>query len=156
MVSVLFVCLGNICRSPMAEAIFRDMAEKEGLSNQIKIDSAATSSWEQGNPVHKGTREQLVKIGLSVEGMYSRQLNINDLDFDYIVGMDESNIENIKKFIGKRNSGEVKMLLEYAKEYRGIADPWYTGDFETTYIDVTKGCQALLNKIKEENLNSNG
>lgn len=155
MVSVLFVCLGNICRSPMAEAVFRDMVKKEGLESNIKIDSAATSSWEQGNPVHIGTREQLSKVGLSVEGMYSRQLNIKDLDFDYIVGMDESNIENIKKFVGKRNSGEIKMLLEYAGEYREIADPWYTGDFKTTYKDVTKGCKALLNKIKEKNLNNN-
>ena len=96
MVKVLFVCLGNICRSPMAEAIFRDMVEKEGLGEKILIDSAATSSWEHGNPVHSGTRKELAKIGIGVEGMYSRILNDNDLDADYIVGMDDSNIENIK------------------------------------------------------------
>ena len=104
MVKVLFVCLGNICRSPMAEAIFRDMVEKEGLSEKILIDSAATSSWEHGNPVHSGTRKELAKVGIGVEGMYSRILNDNDLDSDYIVGMDDSNIENIKKFIAGRKT----------------------------------------------------
>ena len=131
MVKVLFVCLGNICRSPMAEAIFRDMVEKEGLSEKILIDSAATSSWEHGNPVHSGTRKELAKVGIGVEGMYSRILNDNDLDADYIVGMDDSNIENIKKFIADRETGEVKKLLEYAGEDRIIDDPWYTGDFKT-------------------------
>ena len=96
MVKVLFVCLRNICRSPMAEAVFRDMVEKENLSEKIKIDSAATSSWEHGNPVHYGTREKLAEVGISVEGMYSRPLNDNDLMADYIVGMDDSNIDNIK------------------------------------------------------------
>ena len=95
MVKVLFVCLGNICRSPMAEAVFRDMVKKEGLSDKIIIDSAATSSWEHGNPVHHGTKARLAKEGISVKGMYSRILNNDDLDADYIIGMDESNIENI-------------------------------------------------------------
>ena len=146
----LFVCLGNICRSPMAEAVFRKMVEDENLSDKIFIDSAATSSWEHGNPVHHGTRKRLAKEGIGVDGMFSRILNDNDLTFDYIIGMDESNISNIKKFLNNRFNGEVKMLLEYAGEKREIADPYYTGDFEATYNDVYKGCKALLETIKKE------
>lgn len=153
MIKVLFVCLGNICRSPMAEAVFRKMVKDEDLENKIIIDSAATSSWEHGNPVHSGTRKRLAKEGISTKGIYSRILNDNDLDADYIVGMDESDIQNIKKFVNERKSGKIKLLLEYAGENRDIEDPWYTGDFDTTYNDVEKGCRALLGFIKENDLN---
>lgn len=149
MVKVLFVCLGNICRSPMAEALFRKMVDDENLSGKIFIDSAATSNWEVGNPVHIGTRKRLEKENISVAGMYARQLSSEDLEFDYIVGMDDSNIEDINKFISGRKSGEVKKLLEYAGDNSSIADPWYTGDFDKTFEDVEKGCKALLQKIKE-------
>ena len=147
---VLFVFIVNICRSPRAESVFRKMVVDENLSDKIFIDSAATSSWEHGNPVHHGTRKRLAKEGIGVDGMFSRILNDNDLTFDYIIGMDESNISNIKKFLNNRFNGEVKMLLEYAGEKREIADPYYTGDFEATYNDVYKGCKALLETIKKE------
>lgn len=148
MVKVIFVCLGNICRSPMAEAVFRDMVEKEGLADKIQIDSAATSTWEQGNPVHQGTVDRLAKENISTKGMFSRTLEDKDLDYDYIVGMDESNIKNIKKFVAGRESGQIKMLLEYAGDKSSIADPWYTGDFDKTYEDVLRGTRALLEVIK--------
>lgn len=153
MVKVLFVCLGNICRSPMAEAVFRKMVNDRNLENKIFIDSAATSSWEEGNPVHHGTRKRLAMEGISVDGMYSRQLNSKDSDFDYIVGMDKSNISNIKRIINKDAAGKVKMLLEFAGVSSEIDDPYYTGNFDKTYNDVMKGCSALLELIiREHNL----
>ena len=99
------------------------------------------------------TKIRLAKEGIGVEGMYSRILNNDDLDADYIIGMDESNIENIKLFTNGKNKGEIKMLLEYAGEKREIKDPWFTGDFDTTYDDVVKGCNALLEFIKKNDLN---
>ena len=146
MVQVLFVCLGNICRSPMAEAVFRKMVDAEGLNQQIYIDSAATSSWEHGNPVQRGTLERLAKGGIRTVVMYSRILNDDDLSADYIIGMDESNIINIEKFLRNRHSGRVNRLLEYAGEYRDILDPWYTDDYETAYRDIREGCAAILKR----------
>ena len=128
------------------------MVEKEGLTDKIEIDSAATSSWEHGNPVHYGTRDKLAEVGISVDGMYSRILKNSDLEADYIVGMDNSNIENIIKFVDGRPSGEIKKLLEYAGEDRIIDDPWYTGDFEKTYKDVVKRLRSLIRKNKKRTL----
>ncbi len=153
MIQVLFVCLGNICRSPMAEAVFRKMVTDEGLIHQIHIDSAATSSWEQGNPVHRGTRRRLELEGISTSGMYSRMLNNDDLSFNYIIGMDKSNIHNIEKFVQNRSVAKIQKLLEFAGEDRDIEDPYYTGDFDVTYNDVLKGCKALLSFIKRHDFN---
>ena len=150
MKKVVFVCLGNICRSPMAEAVFRQMVQEEGLDYAIQIDSAATSSWEAGNPVHAGTVKRLLKEGITTTGMYSRQLAKQDLNADYLIGMDSSNVENIKRFVGTQSEAVVCRLLEFAHLNRDIADPWYTGDFDATYRDVRIGCQALLDTIKQE------
>lgn len=148
---VLFVCLGNICRSPMAEAVFRDMIEKEGLSYYFEIDSAATSAWEVGNPVHHGTRNKLNEVGISTAGMRARQLEKADNQkFDYIIGMEEENVRNILRIFGQKENKKVFRLLDITERPRDIADPWYTGDFEKTYQDVLEGCSALLKQIQKE------
>lgn len=145
---VLFVCLGNICRSPMAEAVFRDLVEKRGLADRFVIDSAATSSWEIGNPVHHGTREKLKQVGISTEGMRARKLKKEDYqNFDYIYGMETQNIKDIYKIFSITESPKVKRLLDETQRSGDIADPWYTGDFEKTYQDVLAGCEAVLEKI---------
>lgn len=150
MIHVLFVCLGNICRTPMAEAVFRNMIEEEGLTDKVTVDSAATSDWEEGNSTHPGTKKRLARESIHVEGMYSRPLEDNDLEATYIIGMDESNIENIEKFVDGRSIGQVKKLLSFTGNDADIADPYFTGDFDTTYTQVHAGCKALLEEIKQE------
>lgn len=147
---IVFVCLGNICRSPMAEAVFRQMVQDAGIGGHVQIDSAATSSWEQGNPVHRGTREKLKSVGISTDGMYSRQLSEVDLDADYLIGMDEDNIAAIRRFVHGRSKAVITTLLAMAGVNRDIADPWYTGDFEQTYQDVMRGCTALMEVVKKQ------
>lgn len=134
----------------MAEVVFNDLLEKEGLADQVEVDSAATSSYEIGNPTHPGTQKRLAEEGLNADGIRSRQLDDSDLDADYIVAMDESNIGDIKDFVGGRQTGQIQKLLAYAGRDDDIADPWYTGNFDVTYDDVLEGCQALVEKIKAE------
>lgn len=148
MKKVLFVCLGNICRSPMAEAVFRDMVEKKGMSDDFIIDSAATSNWEIGNPPHHGTRNKLAEVGISVKGMRARKLiKADEQEFDYIIGMEAQNVKDILRIFQKTESAKVSRLLDWGKMPRDIADPWYTGDFETTYQDVVEGLEAFLEKV---------
>ena len=152
MISILFVCHGNICRSPMAEFIMKDLVEKSGLSHQFHIASAATSTEEIwngiGNPVYPPARQKLAEHNISCEGKRATQLQRSDYaKYDYLIGMDSANIRNMHRMLGGDPEGKIAKLLSFAGSERDISDPWYTGDFEATYRDVTKGCQALLNQL---------
>ncbi|HEX3076017.1 MAG TPA: low molecular weight protein-tyrosine-phosphatase [Lachnospiraceae bacterium] len=145
MIKVLFVCLGNICRSPMAEFVMKDIVRQRGLEDMFLIESAATSTEEIGNPVHPGTRRKLRELGISTEGKYAVQLIRKDYErYDYLIGMEQRNVTNMLRILGNDTKGKVNRLLNFSSNPRDIADPWYTGDFDRTYEDVLEGCNALL------------
>ena len=148
MKKILFVCHGNICRSPMAEFVLKDMVKKRGIEKEFFISSAATSTEEIGNSVHRGTREKLKQYGISTEGKYAVQLKRQDYQkYDYILAMYKANVKNIQRIVGEDSQNKVHLLLSYAEKNTDIADPWYTGDFDKTYDDIVEGCNAFLNKI---------
>ncbi len=152
MIKILFVCLGNICRSPMAEFVMKDLIEKKKLSSKFYVASAATSSEEIGNSVHPGTQKKLKELGISTVGKYAIQLKKGDYEeYDYILGMEERNIISIMRMIGSDPESKVKRLLDYGLTPRDIKDPWYTGDFDATYRDVKEGCEALLDFLLKQN-----
>lgn len=153
MIKVLFVCLGNICRSPMAEFIFKDMVSNRGLEDQFYIASAATSTEEIwngiGNPVYPPAQRELAKHGISCEGKRAVQLQRSDYDkYDYLIGMEERNRRNMLRILGKDPAHKVSLLLDYADEPGDIADPWYTGNFDSTYRDVVRGCEGFLKYLR--------
>ena len=146
MIKVLFVCHGNICRSPMAEFVLKDLVKKAGLEDQFFIASAATSTEEIGNPVHPGTVRRLAREGISTAGKYAVQLKRSDYPkYDFFLGMDHWNIRNMVRMLGGDPDGKVHLLLDYSRRSgEEIADPWYTGNFEVTYTDILEGCQGFL------------
>lgn len=155
MIRVLFVCLGNICRSPMAEFIMKSIISERGLSDRFYIASAATSTEEiwngVGNPVYPPAKQELAKHGISCEGKRAVQITKADYGkYDYILGMEECNIRNILRIVGKDPEHKVKLLLDYSDHPRDIADPWYTGNFESTYRDVVEGCEGFLLYLERE------
>ena len=151
MVKVLFVCHGNICRSPMAEFVMKDLVSKAGLSPRFEIASAATSTEEIGNSVYPPARRKLAEHGISCAGKTARQLRRDDYArWDYLVGMDEANRRNITRMCGGDPEGKVSLLLDHTDCPREVADPWYTGDFQRTWLDVSEGCTALLAKIRKK------
>ncbi len=147
---ILFVCLGNICRSPMAECVFRHIVKKQGREEEFIIDSAATSTEEIGNPMHSGTRNKLKEKKIECGNHRARRIQKEDYDkFDYIIGMEEKNIIQIKKIVGEDSKNKIYRLLDFSKQPRDIADPWYTGDFNTTYQDIQEGLEAFLEYIEK-------
>lgn len=149
---IMFVCHGNICRSPMAEIVMRDLLEKKGLFDRVQVASSATSTEEirngVGNPVYPPARRELARHGLSAEGKRAVQLRREDYDkYDLFVGMDSANIRNMHRMLGGDPAGKIHKLLEYAGRDADVADPWYTGEFDRTYADVLEGCAALLNAL---------
>ena len=150
MIKVLFVCHGNICRSPMAEFLMKDMVEKRGFSDRFYIESAATSTEEIGNPVHHGTVGILSRLGISCSKKRARLMSRVDYDrFDFLIGMDHYNIRNMNRICGGDPEGKISLLLSFAGEERDVADPWYTGDFNKTYDDIKRGLEAFLEKIAD-------
>lgn len=151
MVKILFVCHGNICRSPMAEFIMKDLVRKAGLENQFHIASAATSTEETGNPVYPPARRKLAEHGIGCSGKTSRQLTKADYgSYDLLIGMDSANLQNMRRICGGDPSGKIHLLMEYTSRPGDVADPWYTGDFETTWQDILEGCGELLTQLTAE------
>lgn len=154
MIKVLFCCHGNICRSPMAEFVMKDLVDRKNLSQEFFIASAATSTEEIwngiGNPVYPPARKKLAEHGISCEGKRAVQLQGTDYQkYDFIIGMDSANIRNMKRMLGGDPESRICKLLSFAGSERDISDPWYTGDFDATYRDVLEGCEALLRHLAE-------
>lgn len=150
MTKLLFICHGNICRSPMAEYAMRDMVEKAGLSAKYQIASAATSREELGNPVYPPARRKLEENGINCAGHAARQLVRADYErWDHLIGMDSANRRNMQRLFGGDPEGKISLLLEWSGCSNDVADPWYTGDFEATWRDVQRGCRAILEALEK-------
>lgn len=152
MIKVMFVCHGNICRSPMAEFIFKDMVKKQGLAREFMIASSATSTEEiwngTGNPVYPPAKRELERHGLSCNGKRAVQLKPGDYEkYDYFIGMDNANIRNMKRIFGGDPKSKISRIMDYTDHRTDVADPWYSGRFDTAYRDIYDGCAGLLNYL---------
>ena len=149
-IKILFVCHRNIRRSTLSESVFTHMVKTAGLQNQFIIDSFATSREEIGNPPHYGTVNKLREVGIPLVPHRAKQITLADYDkFDFIIAMDTANIRNLNRMLNNDPEGKIYKLLSFAGSDADIADPWYTGDFDATYDDVTRGCKGLLEYIKK-------
>ncbi|MBR4050850.1 MAG: low molecular weight phosphotyrosine protein phosphatase [Clostridia bacterium] len=152
MIKIMFVCHGNICRSPMAEFILKSMVKKRGIANRFLIASCATSTEEiwngVGNPVYPPAKKVLAKHGISCEGKRAVQLTKSDYEnYDYLICMDENNLRNMHRMLGGDPEKKISKLMNHTSRPGDVADPWYTGNFEVTYTDIVEGCEALLNEL---------
>lgn len=160
MLKILFICHGNICRSPMAEFILKDMAEKAGIVDLLLIESAAVSSEEiwrgVGNPVYPPARAKLLEHGLDPGDKRARKMTESDYDeYDLLIGMDDSNLRRMKQICGGDPEGKMHLMLEYAGRKGSVADPWYTGDFNATWRDLQEGCKGLMEVLLESEIGEN-
>ena len=150
MVKILFVCHGDICRSPMAEFVMKDLVKKAGLEAEFEISSSATSTEEIGNPVYPPARRKLAEHGIGCAGKTARQLRKSDYSmYDFLVGMDSVNLRNMRRICGGDPENKISLLLDWTARPGDVADPWYTGDFEETWRDVLEGCSGLLAYIRK-------
>lgn len=151
MKKILFVCHGNICRSPMAEFVMKDLVRKAGRAEEFSIASAATSTEEIGNPVYPPARRMLAAHGIDCTGKTARQLRKADYaQYDYLIGMDQANFRNMQRMCGGDPDGKIHLLLDFTDRPGQVADPWYTGDFQATWEDVLEGCEGLLRHIDNQ------
>ena len=143
--SICFCCHGNICRSPMAEFILKERLRQKGLESRYLVESRATSTEEIGNPPHYGTVMKLAQYGIVPSDKYAEQLKRSDYEkYDLIIGMDDANIRSILRITGGDKYGKVRKMMSFAGSDRSVADPWYTGDFDTTYNDISEGMDGLI------------
>ena len=148
-IRLLFVCHGNICRSPMAEFVMKALAAKAGLAERLEIASAATSTEEIGNPVYPPAQRKLAEHGIGCAGKTARQMTRRDYEaYDYLIAMDRNNLRNMQRFVGSDPAGKVSLLMDHTARPGDVADPWYTGDCAATWRDVAEGCAALLEELK--------
>ena len=151
MTKILFVCHGNICRSPMAEFVMKDLVRKAGRAAEFSIVSAATSTEELGNPVYPPARRMMAVHGIDCTGKTARQLRKADYaQYDYLIGMDQANFRNMQRMCGGDPDGKIHLLLDFTDRPGQVADPWYTGDFQATWEDVLEGCEGLLRHIDNQ------
>ena len=151
MIRKLFVCHGNICRSPMAEFVMKDLVRKAGRAAEFSIASAATSTEELGNPVYPPARRMMAAHGIDCTGKTARQLRKADYaQYDYLIGMDQANFRNMQRMCGGDPDGKIHLLLDFTDRPGQVADPWYTGDFQATWEDVLEGCEGLLRHIDNQ------
>ena len=150
MKKIMFICHGNICRSPMAEFVMKDLVKKAGLENEFVIASSAVSAEELGNHVYPPAKKVLEEHGISVGDKHAELLTRRDYDlYDLLIAMDTSNLRNIDRIIRSDPEGKVHLLMSYAGKSASVADPWYTGDFETAYNDIREGCEGLLRSLTQ-------